>query len=141
MPNIGKIETRAVASLRDYENNARTHSPEQIDQIASSITEYGFTNPVLITADEMIVAGHGRVAAARQLGMSEVPVLVVGADWSPAQLRAYVLADNAIALNAGWDEDLLRLELGELDQSGFDLSLAGFDAKTLEGLLGEPADN
>jgi DNA modification methylase len=131
---------RPVSELKPFAQNARTHSPEQIEQLAASIREFGFTNPVLTTADGMIVAGHGRIEAAKRAGVSDVPTLVVGADWSPAQLRAYVLADNQLALNAGWDDDLLKQELVDLSAESFDLGLIGFDAELVAGLLAsEPA--
>ena len=129
-----------VSELKPYAQNARTHSSEQIEQLAASIREFGFTNPVLVTAEGMIVAGHGRIEAAKRAGVSDVPTLVVGADWSPAQLRAYVLADNQLALNAGWDDDLLKQELLDLSAESFDLGLIGFDAELVAGLLAaEPA--
>lgn len=131
-----KIETRAISSLSPYERNARTHSPEQVKQLAASIEKFGFTNPVLVTKDGMIVAGHGRVEAAMTLGLKDVPVIVVGKDWTEDQLRAYVLADNQLALNAGWDKDLLAIELKELNDVGFDIALTGFDEVFLEKTLG-----
>lgn len=130
-----QIAVRPIAELKSYERNARTHSPQQIEQIAASIREFGFTSPVLITADGTIVAGHGRVAAAKAAGLAAVPTLVVGEDWSPEQVRAYVLADNQLALNAGWDDGLLKLELGELSHAGFDLDLIGFDGDQIARLL------
>lgn len=140
MQKIKQVESRRIDHLKEFTNNARTHSPEQIAQLVASIREFGFTNPVLITEDLTIVAGHGRVMAAREIGLSEVPTLVVGADWSPQQLRAYVLTDNQLALNAGWDEELLKAELLELAEAGFDVELAGFDAAALEAILltGDP---
>ena len=130
-----QIVMRPVSELKPYAQNARTHSPEQIEQLAASIREFGFTNPVLTTADGMIVAGHGRIEAAKIADVPDVPTLVVGADWSPAQLRAYVLADNQLALNAGWDDDLLKQELLDLSAESFDLGLIGFDAELVAGLL------
>lgn len=129
-----QIETLATATLTPYARNARTHSPEQVRQIAASITEFGFTNPVLIDAEGGIIAGHGRVMAARRLGLVHVPCLRLG-HLTDAQKRAYILADNQLALNAGWDESLLSLELTELHGLDVDLGLIGFDAKELEGLL------
>ena len=130
---------RAVADLSPYIANARTHSPEQVEQIARSIVEFGFVNPVLVDSDGGIIAGHGRVLAAESLGMREVPTLDV--HWlTPAQRRAYVLADNQLALNAGWDEAMLRTELASLDQLGFDLPILGFSDDDLTRLLdGESA--
>ena len=113
-----KIEMLAIAALVPYARNSRTHSPEQIAQIAASIREFGFTNPVLIDAAGGIVAGHGRVLAAQSLGVASVPCLRV--DWlTAAQKRAYVIADNQIALNAGWDEEILAAEIKGLQQDGF----------------------
>ena len=135
-----EVVMRPVSELKPYEHNARTHSPEQINQLAASIREFGFTNPVLITAEGMIVAGHGRVEAAKAAEIALVPTIAVGADWTPAQLRAYVLADNQLALNAGWDDDLLKQELADLSAESFDVGLVGFDAELVAGLLAaEPA--
>jgi DNA modification methylase len=114
-----------VARLVPYARNARTHSEEHIAQIAAAIREWGWTNPVLVDEANNIIAGHGRVLAARKLEMAEVPV-IVARGWSEAQRRAYIIADNKIALNAGWDEALLRLELTDLNDMAFDLSLIGF---------------
>ena len=121
-----KIEQRAIEALIPYARNSRTHSDAQVAQIAASIREFGFTNPVLIDKDGGIIAGHGRVMGARKLGLAEVPCIRL-AHLTDAQKRAYIIADNKLALNAGWDEELLRLELEELDGLGFDLDLAGFD--------------
>jgi DNA modification methylase len=123
--------------LIPYARNARTHSDAQVAQIAASIREFGFTNPVLTDGNNGIIAGHGRVLAARKLGLAEVPVIEL-AHLTPAQRRAYVLADNRLALNAGWDEDLLRLELAELQDLGFDLGLTGFDEDEIAGFLADP---
>jgi DNA modification methylase len=120
-----RIEQRPLGALIPYAKNSRTHSPEQIDQLAASIREFGWTTPILVDGKSGIIAGHGRVLAARQLGMLEVPCIEL-AHLSDAQRRAYVLADNKLALNAGWDAALLRLELGELKDLGFDLALIGF---------------
>jgi ParB-like chromosome segregation protein Spo0J len=128
-----KVERRAVAALIPYARNARTHSPEQVDQIAASIREWGWTVPVLIDDEGGIIAGHGRVLAAHKLAIAEVPVMVAGG-WSEAQKRAYVLADNKLALNAGWDNDLLKIELGDLQAFDFDLGLIGFSADEIAGL-------
>src|ERR1700731_400670 len=122
-----KVERRAVAALIPYARNARTHSPEQVDQIAAAIREWGWTVPVLIDDEGGIIAGHGRVLAAQKLGLVDVPVMVA-AGWSEAQKRAYVLADNKLALNAGWDNDLLKIELSDLQAFDFDLGLFGFCA-------------
>ena len=127
-----KVERRAVAALIPYARNARTHSPEQVDQIAASIREWGWTVPVLVDEQGGIIAGHGRVLAAHKLAIAEVPVMVA-AGWSEAQKRAYVLADNKLALNAGWDDDLLKIELGDLQAFDFDLGLIGFSADEIAG--------
>lgn len=130
------IETLPIGDLMPYANNARTHSPEQVAQIAASIREFSFTNPVLIDREGGIVAGHGRVMAAQSLGLVSVPCLRV--DWlTEAQKRAYVLADNRLALNAGWDEALLATELRALEAEDFDLSLIGFGDDELADLLFE----
>ncbi|MBP0495709.1 site-specific DNA-methyltransferase [Pararoseomonas indoligenes] len=126
-----------VAELIPYARNARTHSPAQVAQIAASIREFGWTNPVLVDGERGVIAGHGRLLAARQLGMTEVPTLELS-HLTPAQRRAYVLADNRLALSAGWDEDLLRVELAELGADGFDLELTGFDSDEIAGFLAEP---
>ena len=128
------IEYVKVGELQGYEFNTRTHSDEQVDQLAASIGEFGFTNPLLIDGERQIIAGHGRLAAATKIGMDEVPCIVLD-HLSEAQRRAYVIADNKLALNAGWDEDLLKLELSALDQIGFDLSVVGFNADELSGLV------
>jgi DNA modification methylase len=120
-----KVERWAVDRLIPYARNARTHDEAQVAQIAASIREWGWTSPVLVDPEGMIIAGHGRVLAARKLGLVDVPVMVAG-DWSEAQKRAYVLADNKIALNAGWDDALLCLELTDLSGMGVDLALMGF---------------
>jgi len=122
-------------SLVPYANNARTHTPAQIDKIIASLKEFGFTNPVLTDGRRGIIAGHGRVLAAAQLGMAEVPTIELS-HLSAAQRRAYVLADNRLALDAGWDDELLTLELGELRDAGFDLALTGFDGLELDALFG-----
>jgi ParB-like chromosome segregation protein Spo0J len=130
----GQIVMRLVEALIPYARNARTHSDAQVAQIAGSIKEFGFTNPVLMDGENGIIAGHGRVLAARKLGMVEVPCIEL-AHLTPAQRRAYIIADNKLALNAGWDEELLKIELGELRLEGFDLSLTGFGDVELAGLL------
>ena len=132
-----KVERPAVAALIPYARNARTHSAAQVAQIAASIVEWGWTTPVLIDEAGGIIAGHGRVLAARQLALPDVPVMVA-AGWSEAQKKAYVLADNQLALNAGWDIDLLKIEVGDLNASGFNLDLIGFDDKLLADLLADP---
>lgn len=135
-----RIERRPIEALIPYARNARTHSDDQVAQIAASIKEWGWTMPILVDPAGQIIAGHGRVMAAKRLGLQEVPV-IVAAGWTEAQKRAYVIADNKLALNAGWDEELLRLEMGDLQELGFDLDLVGFNADELEALLApEDAD-
>lgn len=130
------IEIVAVDSLIPYARNSRTHSETQVAQIASSIREFGFTNPVLIDAEGGIIAGHGRVLAARKLGLETVPAIRI--DYmTEAQKRAYVIADNKLALNAGWDDELLALELGELRDLGFDLGLTGFSGDEIDIILSD----
>jgi len=131
-----KIEQWPTSKLLPYARNARTHSEEQVAQIAASIAEFGFTNPILAGSDGIIVAGHGRLAAAQKLGLERVPVVVLD-HLSQTQRRALVIADNKIAENAGWDEELLRLELEALQDEGFDLDLTGFDADALAELLAD----
>jgi hypothetical protein len=127
-------ERRSVASLIPYARNARTHSDAQVAQIAASIREWGWTNPVLIDEAGGIIAGHGRVMAARKLKIEEVPC-IVATGWSDAQKRAYVLADNQLAANAGWDMDLLKVEISELSVGGFDVGLMGFDGAFVDMML------
>ena len=129
-----QIETLAIDRLIPYARNSRTHSDAQVAQIAASIKEFGFTNPVLIDAEGGIIAGHGRVMGARQLGLAEVPCIRLG-HLTDAQRRAYVIADNRLALDAGWDEEMLALEIAELSELGYDLALTGFDDSELERLL------
>jgi DNA modification methylase len=124
-PNPLAVTYRPVASLIPHARNARTHSETQVAEIAASIRAFGWTNPILVDEADGIIAGHGRLLAARALGMAEVPVIVL-AGLSAAQKRALMIADNKLALNAGWDEDLLGIELGELQAIGFDLALTGF---------------
>lgn len=122
-----------IKNLIPYVRNSRTHSPEQVAQIAASIKEFGFTNPILIDDEGGIIAGHGRVLAAQKLEMEEVPVIVLS-HLTEAQKRAYVIADNKLALNAGWDDELLRLEFSELEEAGFDLELTGFSLDEIDAL-------
>ena len=131
-----RAERRKVSDLVPYARNSRTHSDEQVAQIAASIKEWGFTNPVLIEPDGGIIAGHGRVMAAQRLGLVDVPC-VIAEGWTEAQKRAYVIADNKLALNAGWDNELLAVEFGELADLGFDLDLTGFDADEIAALTPE----
>ena len=129
-----QVERWPVERLIPRATNPRTHSPQQVAQIAAAIREWGWTNPILVGADNDIIAGHARLLAARQLGLNEVPVILLG-HLSEAQRRALVVADNQLALNAGWDEELLRLELAALQEEDYDLSLAGFDDEELARLL------
>jgi hypothetical protein len=132
-----KVERWAIDRLIPYAKNARTHTDAQVAAIAASIKEWGWTSPALVGEDGGLIAGHARVLAARQLGIGEIPVMVA-AGWSEAQKRAYVLADNQLAITgSGWDPELLRLELGELNLAGFDLSLTGFGDLELKDLLAE----
>ena len=129
-----KVERWPLERLVPYAKNSRTHSEEQVAQIAASIREWGWTTPILVDEAGSIIAGHGRLQAARRLQMTEVPV-VVASGWSEAQKRAYVIADNKLALNAGWDNELLSLELGELGDLGFDLDLVGFTDEEIAALM------
>jgi DNA modification methylase len=131
------VQRWPIDKLIPYARNARTHSDEQVEQVAASIIEFGWTNPILIGADGVIIAGHARLAAARKLRMTEVPVIVLD-HLTPTQRRALVLADNRLALNAGWDEEMLRVELESLEEDGFDLDLAGFTDEEIEELLRDP---
>lgn len=137
------IHARAIESLKPYKNNARTHSAKQIQQIANSIVEFGFTNPVLLDENSRIIAGHGRVLAAQKLGMTEVPTICIR-NLTEAQIRAYIIADNKIAANAGWDEKLLAIELKYISELEFDLDLTGFEMAEIDSILDgnnyDPAD-
>lgn len=124
----------SINTLKPYPKNARTHSDEQLAQIQASITEFGFTNPILIDEHHQIIAGHGRLDAAKALNFTKVPVIVLEG-LTENQKKAYVIADNKLALNAGWDDDLLKSELSELLDNDFDLSLTGFSDEELDGLL------
>ena len=134
-----KIERRKVEDLIPYARNSRTHSDEQIAQIAASIKEWGWTTPVLIDEDGEIIAGHGRVMAARKLDIDEIPTMTA-VGWTKAQKQAYVLADNQLPQNAGWDMDLLKVEIMDLNLEGFDLSLMGFNDDMMAGLLTEETE-
>jgi len=129
-----KIERRKVDALIPYARNARTHSEEQVAQLAASIKEWGWTTPVLIDEDGEIIAGHGRVMAARKLDIDEIPTMTASG-WTKAQKQAYVLADNKLPQNAGWDMELLSVEMKDLDSEGFDLSLIGFDDGEITNLF------
>ena len=131
-----KIKRRKVAELIPYARNARTHSPEQIAQIAASIKEWGFTNPVLIDETDGIIAGHGRVLAAQLIGLVDVPTMTA-TGWTEAQKRAYVIADNKLALNAGWDNEMLAVEFGDLSALDFDLTLTGFGEGELADIMAD----
>src|SRR4051812_10703000 len=129
-----KIEHWPVERLIPYARNARTHSDEQIEQIARSIREFGFTNPILVEIGSGILAGHARLLAAQRVGLATVPVIILD-HLTEAQKRAYILADNKLALNAGWDDELLAKELAALEAEEFDLSLTGFSDQELAELL------
>src|SRR6476619_1663272 len=125
------VERWPLERLIPHARNARTHSEEQVAQIAGSIAEFGFVNPVLVGDDGVIVAGHGRIMAARKLGLSEAPVIVL-AHLSPTQRRALMIADNQIAINAGWNDEMLAAELAALRDEDVDLDLLGFDEDELD---------
>jgi ParB-like chromosome segregation protein Spo0J len=135
-----KIVQKPVDKLIPYINNSRTHSDEQVAQIAASIKEFGWTNPILVDGENGIIAGHGRLMAARKLGYTEVPTIELK-DLTETQRKAYIIADNRLALNAGWDNEMLTIELNDLLADGFALEMLGFDAGIVEQLLmGETAD-
>jgi ParB-like chromosome segregation protein Spo0J len=134
-----KIESIKLDKLIPYARNSRTHSDQQVAQVAASIREFGFTNPVLIDSEDGIIAGHGRVMAARKLGLTEVPCIRLG-HLTETQKKAYIIADNRLAeVGGGWDEEMLGLELAELREADFDLDLVGFDAGEIEAAL-NPAE-
>lgn len=130
-----KTEFRTIPTddLIPYARNSRTHSPDQVTKIAASIKEFGFLNPIIVDGENGIVAGHGRVMAAKKLGLKELPC-IEASHLTEAQKRAYIIADNRLALDAGWDNEMLRIELQELDADGFDLSLTGFTVDEIQGL-------
>jgi DNA modification methylase len=132
-------KTAKVADLVPYARNSRTHSDAQVAKIAASIAEFGFLNPVIVDGENGIVAGHGRILAAQKLGLAQVPT-IAAAHLTEAQKRAYVLADNRLALDAGWDEDLLRIEMFDLQNEGFDLNLTGFSDEEIGNLLEEKTE-
>ena len=134
-----QIEQVSIEALIPYARNSRTHSDAQVAQIAASIREFGFTNPILIDSDGGIIAGHGRTMAARKLGLDEVPCIRL-TSLTDAQKKAYIIADNKLALNAGWDDEMLKVELTELKDLDFDLSILGFDASELEIAMGLEVD-
>jgi hypothetical protein len=129
-----QIEFWVLDKLIPYARNPRTHSDAQVAQIAASIAEFGFNNPILVDTRAGVIAGHGRLLAARQLGLEQIPVIVLD-HLSEMQKRAYVIADNRLALNAGWDEEMLKLELAALQQEDFDIALIGFEDDELARLL------
>lgn len=135
-----EIEHIQVDALVPYARNSRTHSAEQVAQIAASMTEFGWTNPVLIDAAGTIVAGHGRVMAAKKLGMETIPCIRLG-HLTPSQVRAYVIADNKLAMNAGWDEELLASEIQAIMEAGdLSVTLTGFDEAEIADMLAGAAD-
>lgn len=134
------IENVLIGALKAYDRNARTHSPEQVAQIAASMVEFGFTNPVLIDKRGTIVAGHGRVEAAYSIGLEEIPCIRLE-HLTEDQVRAYCLADNKLALNAGWNMDTLAAELKGLEAVGFDMSLTGFSPEELAEIMGDTVED
>ena len=134
------IENVLIGALKAYDRNARTHSPEQVAQIAASIVEFGFTNPVLIDKRGTIVAGHGRVEAAYSIGLEEIPCIRLE-HLTEDQVRAYCLADNKLALNAAWNMDTLAAELKGLEAVGFDMSLTGFSPEELAEIMGDTVED
>lgn len=134
MKTTSEMQLIAVDKLVPYQNNARTHSPEQVMKLRSSLREFGFVNPVIIDRDYGVIAGHGRLMAAKEEGYTEVPCVFVD-DMTEAQKKAYILADNRMAMDAGWDEDLLKIEVEALQGLDFDLALTGFDEKELASLF------
>lgn len=131
-----KVVYRKVSELIPYARNARTHSDEQIERIANSIKEFGWTNPILIDGENGIIAGHGRILAARKLGIEKVPTIELSG-LTEAQKRAYIIADNRLALDAGWDEDILKLEFAELEKEGFELSKTGFSDEEINEMMAD----
>jgi ParB-like chromosome segregation protein Spo0J len=129
------VEQWPIERLRRYEQNSRTHTAAQVAQVAASMQEWGFTNPILAGADGVVIAGHCRLAAAKKLGLQQVPVIVLD-HMTPEQRRAYVIADNQLALQAGWDVEILGAEIEGLRLDGFDLNLLGFDEDELSKILG-----
>jgi ParB-like chromosome segregation protein Spo0J len=134
-----KITQKKVTELIPYVNNSRTHSDEQVAQIAASIKEFGWTNPILVDGKNGIIAGHGRLRASRKLGHKEVPTIELS-ELTDAQKRAYIIADNKLALNAGWDDEVLKLEIQQLSDLNFDLTLLGFDEVELAKMFDEVVD-
>lgn len=139
MKTTSEMQLVPIGKLVPYVNNARTHSPEQINKLRSSLREFGFINPVIIDRDFGVIAGHGRILAAKEEGIKEVPC-VFADHLTEAQKKAYIIADNRMAMDAGWDEELLRVEIEALQAEAFDLSLTGFDEKELSDLFKDDAD-
>lgn len=131
-----KIQYKPIQDLIPYARNSRTHNDAQIAQIAASIKEFGWTNPVLLDGTNGIIAGHGRVMAAQKLGETEVPTIELS-HMDENQKRAYIIADNKLALNAGWDNEMLALEIADLKDAGYDLGLTGFDLDEIAALNGD----
>ena len=136
MSNFPEYKTVATDSLLPYIRNSRTHSAEQVAQIAASIKEFGFLNPIIIDGENSIIAGHGRVMAAQKLGIRELPC-IEASHLSDTQRRAYIIADNQLALNADWDLSKLQIEIEDLQESNFDIDLLGFDDEFLSDLIGD----
>ncbi len=140
MKSTKEMQLVPISKLIPYVNNARTHSPEQITKLRSSLREFGFVNPVIIDRDYNVIAGHGRLAAAKEEGITEAPCVFV--DYlTDAQKKAYILADNRMAMDAGWDEELLRVEIEALQGENFDIGLTGFDEKELADLFGDDTES
>ena len=133
MTEFPEYKTVSVSSLIPYARNSRTHSDAQVGQIAASIKEFGFLNPIIVDGESGIIAGHGRVLAMQKLGLADVPV-IDASHLTDVQRRAYVIADNKLALNADWDSEMLRVELDELGKDGFDIELTGFSLDEVQAL-------
>ena len=137
MAELPEYKTANTADLVPYARNSRTHSAAQVDKIAASIREFGFLSPIITDGKNGIVAGHGRILAAQKLGLDVLPT-IDAKHLTEAQKRAYIIADNRLALDAGWDDELLKIELQDLDSLNFDLSLTGFELDELADLFDEP---
>jgi len=135
-----KVERRKVSDLLPYARNSRTHSDAQVAQIAASIREWGWTMPILVDEAGNVIAGHGRIMAAQKLGIEDVPCMTASG-WSEAKRRAYVIADNKLAINSAWDMDLLKIEMQEIDGLGFNLELTGFDVAEMTALFDDEPSN
>lgn len=139
MNTTSEMQLVPIDKLIPYVNNARTHSPEQLNKLRSSLREFGFINPIIIDRDFNVIAGHGRILAAKAENISEVPCVFV--DYlTPAQKKAYIIADNRMTLDAGWDEEMLKVEIEALQADDFDLSLTGFDEKELAAFFDDDSD-